>query len=514
MSADFDSRFGRGDASAAAPADVCLVVEGAYPFVSGGVSNWIDWLIRAQPERRFAVVALTADEAPLASRYAFPPNLTACARVPLGPRLGRAPRRSGPDIDAEELAATMVGVLRDGDADAFLALQALLAHPAPMRGWFARPHRLDLAELMGGRAFWRVLVACHRRIAPAASFPDFFWAWRFLAGGVFATLTAEIPRARAYHAISTGFAGLLAARAAHQAGAGFAITEHGVYTNERRIDIIMADWIVDTVEAGLGRDERADIRRAWIDAFESFARIAYARADRITTLYGENQSFQRALGAAEEKLEVIANGIDLERFAAAAAGPAAARPPTVALIGRVVPIKDVKAYIAAVAVMRRAAPGLRAFVLGPTDEDPEYCDQCRRLADRLGLRGALEFAGQVDVGEWLPRLDLVVLTSISEAQPLVLLEAGAASVPCVVTDVGSCREIVEGPADERPRLGSGGRVCPPMDAEAIGAAAVELLRDPALRRRCGETLRRRVERGFTSETSAARYGALYDRVCA
>ena len=52
-------------------------------------------------------------------------------------------------------------------------------------------------------------------------------------------------------------------------------------------------------------------------------------------------------------------------------------------------------------------------------------------------------------------------------------------------------------------------MAPPMDAEAIGRAIVELMADPALRAACGETLRRRVETYFTSEISAARYAALY-----
>ena len=51
-----------------------------------------------------------------------------------------------------------------------------------------------------------------------------------------------------------------------------------------------------------------------------------------------------------------------------------------------------------------------------------------------------------------------------------------------------------------------------MDADAIGRAIPELLRDEDLRRRCGEALRRRVETYFTSEISAQRYAALYSEL--
>jgi glycosyltransferase involved in cell wall biosynthesis len=311
-----------------------------------------------------------------------------------------------------------------------------------------------------------------------------------------------------YHSISTGYAGLYAVSAARTMGARSAVTEHGIYTNERRIDIVMADWIVDTIRSSLGgRDERTDVRGFWIEAFESYARIVYASADKITTLYGANQSFQRALGAAEEKLQVIPNGIVLERFDKIV--PGQAKRPTAALIGRVVPIKDIEAYIAAAAVVKAAIPDAEMLLIGPTDEDEDYFALCTRRIEEAGLQDTIVFTGKVDIIDYLGRIDVLVLTSISEAQPLVLLEAGAARIPCVTTDVGSCREIIEGAPDEEPNIGVAGRVAPPMDAQAIGLAIVELLGDPELRRKCGETLRRRVEKYFTSELSARRYADLY-----
>ena len=121
----------------------------------------------------------------------------------------------------------------------------------------------------------------------------------------------------------------------------------------------------------------------------------------------------------------------------------------------------------------------------------------------------IQFTGKVNIFDYLSRIDVLVLTSISEAQPLVLLEAGAARIACVATDVGSCRDIIEGMAGESPSLGSGGRVVPPMDTDAIGAAVVELLQDKDLRRRCGEVLRARVATHFTSAKSASQYLNLY-----
>ena len=165
-------------------------------------------------------------------------------------------------------------------------------------------------------------------------------------------------------------------------------------------------------------------------------------------------------------------------------------------------------------MIRDHIPDVEVLIIGPTEEDPDYFAACEARVSELGLENTVTFTGRMNIFDVLPKLDVMLLTSISEAQPLVLLEAGAARIPCVATDVGSCREILEGPAGEDPPLGAGGRVAPPMDAAGLAAATVELLADDDLRRRCGETLRRRVEAGFTSEASAASYAALYQELLA
>lgn len=492
------------------PVDICIAVEGAYPYIAGGVSSWLDWLIGKQPETRFGVVTLVADERTRESKYEMHPNVRFLQDVPLSRTPGRPPL-SRPVVDVEWMAARMCGLLQEGDPAAFRDIAAFARDPvrhAPFSR-LRRPSPPSFDELMGGVASWEVLAACCERIAPEASFEDFFWAWRNLCGGLFSVLKAPLPPAKAYHAISTGYAGLFAARATIETGRPSAITEHGIYTNERRIDIVMARWIRDTIQSGLSdTDRRKDLRDFWTRAFESYARISYAVAARITTLYGANQSMQRELGAAEEKLQVIPNGIDLERFDKIPRDSSARRP-TAALIGRVVPIKDIEAFVRAAAIVRRRIPDVEILIMGPTDEDEAYFELCRRLVAELELEGNVVFTGKVNIVDYMSRIDVMALTSISEAQPLVLLEAGAARIPCVATDVGSCREIIEGAPDEDPPLGPAGRVAPVMDVEAIGTAIADLLADDALRAEYGDTLRRRVELYFTSEGSAAHYARLY-----
>jgi len=496
--------------------DVCLIVEGCYPYIAGGVSSWIDWLIKQQPDRRFAVVAVVANDEPLTPCYELPASVVVFHNVVLSPRLHRPTRLREPVLRVKQVSELICRLVGEGDPGALAELSALVNGTSkgknPVRASEGRP-TVSHEQLLSSRFAWDLMVACYHRLTPHASFPDFFWAWRTLVGGLFAVLTTPIPAARVYHTISTGYAGLVAAHAAISTGRPAAITEHGIYTNERRIDLLMAEWIVDTIGPSLSRrDARVDIRDFWISTFEAYATLCYRSCSRITTLYGENQAFQTALGARADQLEVIPNGIHFEKFASVE--PVEERPPTVALIGRVVPIKDIKTFIAAVGYVRASFPGLRALLLGPTNEDPDYHAQCLQLVEQLGLGETVEFTGKVNIVEFMPQIDVMVLTSISEAQPLVILEAGAAGIPCVATDVGSCREIIEGLPHEEPKLGAGGRIVPLMAPEATAEAVSGLLRDETLRRCCGETLRQRVQIYFTSEASAARYTALYDKLMA
>ena len=148
-------------------------------------------------------------------------------------------------------------------------------------------------------------------------------------------------------------------------------------------------------------------------------------ADVITTQYRANQSFQRADGAPNDKLRIIPNGIDVAKFAAIPRDNAP-RPPTVVMIGRIVPIKDIRTFIIAVGLLKDLVPNVLAVLIGPEDEDPDYAASCRQLVQQLGVELAIEFLGRVpDVLKYLALSDVLALSSISEAQPIAILEAAA-----------------------------------------------------------------------------------------
>jgi len=490
------------DAMPAGTADVCILVEGAYPYVPGGVSGWIDWLITSQPETTFSVVALLPRPTGQKPRYRRPKNVIGFQNVYLQDFGSRPIKRLRVPPETAALAHALSRLMTAGGAGALAEVQRHLAGVT---------RRLPLPVLFNSPLAWRLVEEMYAIEMPFASFLHYFWGWRALLGGLFATLDCPLPKARIYHTISTGYAGVLAARASIETGRPALLTEHGIYTNERRIELLMAEWVADTVDKGHALDDpRFDLRDMWVRAFEAYARTCYEACTEVITLYGDNQRAQTVLGADSGKLRVIANGIDPSRFAAITPAPDEGVR-VIALIGRVVPIKDVKTYIRAAKHLAARLPSFKAYVIGPTDEDEAYAQECRELVRDLGLEGIVEFTGAVDIVHYMPRIHVVVLTSLSESQPLVVLEAGAAAIPFVATNVGSCREIIEGRPDEDPPLGRGGIVTDVVDDRAISDAVWTLLTDPAKRRLYGDNLKARVTSVYTSEKAAEAYRELYAR---
>ena len=484
------------------PADVCIIVEGAYPYVPGGVSSWIDWLIKTQPNTTFCVVALLPRPSSAKPRYVRPPNVTGFQTVYLQDFGARPVKRMRVPAGTDDLADALSRLTTIGGSDEL----------AGVMGKFETLRKtLSLPVLFNSPVAWRLVERMYAIEMPFASFLHYFWGWRALLGGLFATLECPLPPARLYHTISTGYAGVLAARAALETGRPALLTEHGIYTNERRIELLMAEWVADTVDKGHALDDpRFDLRDMWVRAFEAYARTCYEACAEVITLYGDNQRLQLVLGADPNRLTVIANGIDLKRFEAVGQPPEGG-PHAIGLIGRVVPIKDVKTYIRAAGHLATRLPSLKAYIIGPTDEDPTYAEECRQLVRDLHLEAVVEFTGAVDIVQYLPKIEVVVLTSLSESQPLVVLEAGASGIPFVATNVGSCREILEGRPDEVPNLGPGGIITDVVDHVAIAEAVERLLRDPKMRHDYGQTLKRRVSATYTSQQAADAYTKLYAR---
>ncbi|WP_286978328.1 GT4 family glycosyltransferase PelF [Pseudomonas sp.] len=489
-------------------ADVCLLLEGTWPYVRGGVSSWVNQLILGLPELTFSVFFIGGQKSAYPKRqYAIPPNVVHIEEHFLESSwtAGRA----------------VMSAKREGPRDEINALHEFFHHPGtPLPEDGARvldilaAGSVTLDDVLHSRASWEAVTDGYTHHCSDPSFVNYFWTVRTMQAPLMMLCEAamRMPRARALHSISTGYAGLLGSILQARWNCAYLLSEHGIYTKERKIDLAQANWISESPDEALKTGINSDVnyvRRLWIRFFERIGLLAYRSANPITALYDGNRQRQVADGADFARTLVIPNGIAMDVWASSIEQRPAGIPLTVGLVGRVVPIKDVKTFIRAMRGVISAIPEAEGWIVGPEEEDPDYASECHSLVVSLGLQDKVKFLGYQNIRELLPNLGMMVLTSISEAQPLVILEAWAAGTPVVSSDVGSCRELIEGAAGEDRALGSAGEVVAIADPQATSQAIVGLLSDSQRWHTAQAVGLKRVNTYYTETLMLQRYRNLY-----
>ncbi|AOY00822.1 GT4 family glycosyltransferase PelF [Jeongeupia sp. USM3] len=489
------------------PVDVCLLLEGTFPYVSGGVSSWVNQIIRGFPELTFGLVFLGSRRQDYGEmKYPLPGNVAwlSCSYLHDTQHNEKPRARRGDAAELDIVARAHAHFHSPNDIDTSPeALGKMLERL--FDGAMAR-HDFLYSEVA-----WEFICEQYRQRSTDPSFVDYFWTVRAMHAPVWllADLARRLPPARLYHTVSTGYAGFLGALLKRRTGKPLLLSEHGIYTKERKIDLYQSDWIRDNRNVFEREASRIGyFRELWIRFFEQIGRQCYHAADEIVALYEANRQRQVRDGADAARTRSVPNGIDLDRLAPLRAQRGDAIPPVLCLIGRVVPIKDVKTFIRAMRTVVNRRPDAEAWIAGPEDEAPEYAQECRELATSLGLADKVRFLGFQRIDALLPKVGVVVLSSISEALPLVLLEGYAAGVPAVSTDVGSCRQLVYGHGDDDEALGASGRVVGVADPQALAAAALELL-EPDHWHAAQAAGIARVERYYTQTRMFASYRELY-----
>ncbi|MDZ7374623.1 MAG: GT4 family glycosyltransferase PelF [candidate division KSB1 bacterium] len=460
---------------------VCLVCEGSYPIAVGGVAEWTHRLIRRLPEVEFVLWTVTPTGREEA-KYDLPPNVVAWKRVSLEGEPPPELPAVGDRIEVWNEITRFHLEMLDHRMSRFARVQELVSGPR---------RRLNLHHLVRDEQSWRLLSFFHQSNDAVHPFSEYYWGWYATHVPMLKLLEEPVPQADVYHATCTGYAGFLASLAKLRTGRPMLLTEHGIYVREREIEIYSGETV------------KGYQKQMWSNLFRSLARICYDQADLIISLSERNRNHQLSLGAAPEKTRVIPNGIEVENFHGLRQADRIPVP-QIGLVGRVVPVKDVRTFIMAARILKNRFPTARFWVVGPTDEDPVYFERCRDLVNQLELADCLDFLGRQDVRTVYPSLDLLMLTSLKEEQPLVLIEAMCAGIPVVATDVGDVRDLL---APEWP-------VVPPKDPEALAKAASEVLSNPEQSRRLAEQARQRALQRYNIHKLIEEYGSLYRRLAA
>jgi glycosyltransferase involved in cell wall biosynthesis len=167
-------------------------------------------------------------------------------------------------------------------------------------------------------------------------------------------------------------------------------------------------------------------------------------------------------------------------------------------VARHSPEKDLTTLLDAVAIARQARPDLHLWLLG----EGVLTRNLMEHAASLDLGRHVTFFGErTDVGDWLSRADLFVMSSVSEGLPVSLLEAMEAGLPQVVTSVGGMAEVVG--------MSGGGTLVPPRDPRALAASMVALADNPRRLAELGARSRACYRQHFSPERMNAEYLDLY-----
>ncbi len=455
---------------------VCLLLEGSYPYITGGVSSWTQDLITSLPQVEFSLFTISPTRNQTL-KYPLPPNIKEHVDVVLGEqgpsqghlrnrkqllRLLKLIQAQSPHISTQEIVE-LIKLIPEGYNPMELALESQI--------------------------FWDILVELNRKHNPMYPFTDFYWAWKAAFSMLFTVTAAPPPEADLYHAISTGYAGLVAVAAKYRRGKPFLLTEHGLYHKEREIELRRASFI-----RGYQRD-------LWIAVYHFLSHLAYQSADYSTSLFEYNRQVQLELGAQEDRALVIPNGIDIPRFSSVTRYK---KPGFhVGLVGRVVPIKDIKTFITMARIVHHRIREAEFYCIGPTDEDPEYYEDCQRMVESFQLSQVFHFTGRQNVLEYYAFLDVMLLTSIREAQPLVILEAYAAGLPVVSTRVGNVAEMMD--YDDRFLASS-------KDAEKLAESVVWIHSHPEETDQVVRQKQQKVRERYDKVTLYETFGRLYTTI--
>lgn len=237
--------------------------------------------------------------------------------------------------------------------------------------------------------------------------------------------------------------------------------------------------------------------------------LAYASDALIACSGSVAEHVAERIGVVPERIDVILNGVEAGRFAAADRAHARAAlglpsdVPVIGCVGRISEQKGQEEFIRAAAQVRAEFPAALFLVVGSADDD-RLLARMQALVAELDLGATLRFTGHLsDMPNVYAALDVLAAPSRWEGFGLMLAEAMAAGRPIVAARAGAIPEVV---VEGRTAL-----LVPPRDAPALAEALLRLLRDRTLARRLGEAGVVRA-RDFSWERSGLALDALYRRV--
>ncbi|MGB9731588.1 MULTISPECIES: GT4 family glycosyltransferase PelF [Calditerrivibrio] len=488
--------------------DIMIIAEGTFPYIKGGVSTWIYQLITGLEEFTFGIIFIGSRPEDYGdSAYEIPNNLVFFDKSFIFDTTSYPKPKK---IRGNKNDLKIVNELH----------QWLINHKGtlPDKAKTVDFYIKDITEekFLYSKIFFNRMVEMYSLKANDIPFIDYIWTIRNSHAAIWklTKIGTKLPKVKLFHSPSTGYAGFLGSILKYTYNNPFILTEHGIYTRERKIDLLTAEWIKYHKPLLLREvTEENYLKKVWINFFESLSYFTYHAADKIISLFNGARNVQIEYGADKIKTEVIPNGVDVDRLKKIS--NIKREKNIITLIGRVVQIKDIKTFIRSIRILSNKITDVEAWIVGPEDEDPEYVKECKDMVKTLSLENTVKFLGFQKVDDILSKTKILTLTSISEGMPLVILEAFAAGVPVVATDVGSCRELIYGGMDnEDIKLGHAGVITKIANPSELADAYEKLLLDEEKWNNFRNVALKRVNRYYSQKLFYDSYRRIYSEMMA
>ena len=474
--------------------------EGTYPYATGGVSTWADILIRELKNIDFILLPIMMHPY-MQVKFDLPPNVVDVINVPLWGT--EEPVEYIRNIKFSKIYESKIRTKESKDIQRFEPiLQTILRHIYRLEDDYEKLgdmiyefynyfQEYDYYEIFRSEEVWEIykdfLLGYYKDIQedPPSVF-DMIEGLRYLFR-FFISLLMELPKAEIYHSSAAAFCGLPCIVAKKKYGSRFLLTEHGIYIREqylfasrRRVPLRAKEFLLGLITM--------------------VSKLNYHFADIVSPVCNYNKRWEIRWGVDEGKIETIYNGIDIQKF----------KPmnveredrPTVVMVARIDPLKDVETFIKCCNLVRKKIPNVLFKLYGP-EVDEEYTKRCKTLVSELDLANNFVFAGPTsNPARAYNEGDVVMLTSISEAFPFAVIEAMACEKVVVSSDVGGTKEVLEGY----------GFIVKPKDYEAFAKRVIKVLQDRSWARELGKKARRVIVEGFKTEDMVDRYWQVYRRL--
>lgn len=488
---------------------VLFETEGTYPFSEGGVSSWCQLLIQQLKEYDFHLIAVVGNQN-VELMYDLLPNIKKLYMVPLWgieEPFGYSSAATYEEAQDKKKLTTSKAI-KDYFLPLFVEfLEGIENENVNIYDYAVLFDRMnqyfdsyDYSVTMFSKDVWESFkeVIYQKYIRYNLIFVndelptilDLITCMRWLFH-LLMTLNLPIPKTDLVHSSVAAFSSLPGIISKLRYGTPFLLTEHGVYYRERYFAVSSSPIPYFS-------------KKFLLNLNSLVSRLSYEMADQISPVCRYNSLWEVRLGADREKIKVIYNGIDPDIFSPNEDKSSKKRRPTVVIVGKVLPIKDVLSAIKTAASVRDMIDDVQFLMYGSTNADPGYFVKCKELVRELKLEDCFYFKGlkMTNPYEIYNEADISFLSSVSEGHPYVVIESMSCQKPVVATGVGGVPEVIEGC----------GLIVQPGDVPAMAQAIISLLKDDGLRTELGIRSRQRVIRDFNIQKSIVEYRRSYEKL--